>query len=171
MQNRDRATEVALFRYALVREPADPALSKAERGRLVRALAAQAHTGPGGEEVRVARSTLDEWIRAWRKGGFEALKPAPRATSPKVPADVFAMAEALRREHPERTAAHICAVIAAAKGWAPNDRTLQRHFRRAGSNACVSERLAGGAGAGIFGRGRIQIGRPPGFADIRTRRH
>ena len=147
MQNRDRATEVALFRYALVREPADPALSKAERGRLVRALAAQAHTGPGGEEVRVARSTLDEWIRAWRKGGFEALKPAPRATSPKVPADVFAMAEALRREHPERTAAHICAVIAAAKGWAPNDRTLQRHFRRAG----LSRRaLANGAGFGRF---------------------
>ena len=39
MKYRDRATEVALFRYALIREPADPAVSKAERGRLVRALA------------------------------------------------------------------------------------------------------------------------------------
>src|SRR5579884_381032 len=120
MQNRDRATEVALFRYSLVREPADPALSKAQRGALVRALAAQPHTGPDGEEVMVARSTLDQWVRAWRKGGFEALKPAPRASSPKVPAEVLAMAEALRREHPERTAAHIAKVIGAVKGWAPN---------------------------------------------------
>ena len=55
----------------------------------MRALAAQPHTGPDGAELRVGRSTLDEWIRAWRKGGFEALKPAPRALSPKVPADVF----------------------------------------------------------------------------------
>ena len=62
MKYRDRATEVALFRYALIREPADPALSKAERGRLVRALAGTAHAGPDGEEVRVGRSTLDEWI-------------------------------------------------------------------------------------------------------------
>lgn len=146
MPEKDRATEVALFRYSLVREPADPALSKAQRGRLVRELASQAHAGPDGQEVRVARSTLDEWVRAWRKGGFEALKPAPRALSPKVPADVLALAEALRREHPERTAAHICAVIAAAKGWAPNQRTIQRYFRRAGLSRRALE-----AGA-VFGR-------------------
>ena len=45
--------EVALFRYALVRDPADPALSSRQRGRLVRELAgARAHRpgrppGPG----------------------------------------------------------------------------------------------------------------------------
>jgi putative transposase len=81
----DRAIEVALFRYALIREAADPALSKAQRGRLVRDLAAGIHVGPGGVEVRVGRSTLDQWIRAWRAGGFEALKSASRASSLKVP--------------------------------------------------------------------------------------
>lgn len=110
----------------------------------MRALAAKPHTGPDGQELWVGRSTLDEWIRAWRKGGFEALKPAPRALSPKVPADV--LAEALRREHPERTAAHICAVIAAVNGWAPNERTIQRHFRRAG---LTRRALANGD---VFGR-------------------
>ena len=35
----DRRRDVALFRYSLIREAADPALSKAERGALVRALA------------------------------------------------------------------------------------------------------------------------------------
>lgn len=143
---RDRATEVALFRYALIREPADPALSKAERGALVRALVDQAHTGPDGEEVRLGRSTLDQWIRAWRRGGFEALKPKPRALSPKVPAELFAMAEALRQEAPARTAAHICQIIATAHGWAPNERTVQRHFRRVGM---TRRSLANGA---VFGR-------------------
>src|SRR5437879_3396416 len=71
----DRATEVALFRYSLIRQAADPALSKAQRGRVVRALAAEMHAGPGGDPVRVARGTIDRWIRAWRAGGFEALKP------------------------------------------------------------------------------------------------
>ena len=50
MQSRDRAIEMALFRYALIREAADPALSKRERGRLVRALAAVSHVGPDGVE-------------------------------------------------------------------------------------------------------------------------
>jgi hypothetical protein len=51
----------------------------------------------GGEEVRVARSSMDQRVRAWRKGGFEALKPKAREASPKVSAEVLAMAEPLRR--------------------------------------------------------------------------
>jgi putative transposase len=128
----DRATEVALFRYALIREAADPAISKAERGRLVRALAAGVHTGPAGVEVRVGRSTADQWIRAWRSGGFEALKPAPRALSARVPREIFELAEALKREAPGRTAAHICQILTVTHGWAPNERTIQRHFHRIG---------------------------------------
>ena len=42
-QSRARAEDIALFRYALVREPADGKLSKAERGTLVRSLAASTH--------------------------------------------------------------------------------------------------------------------------------
>ena len=36
--NEDRRREIGLFRYALIRAAADPGMSKAERGRLVRAL-------------------------------------------------------------------------------------------------------------------------------------
>ena len=127
----DRATEVALFRYALIREAADPALSTRQRGRLVRQLAEGTHVGPNGAEIRVGRSTADQWIRAWRAGGFEALKPKPRALSLKVPAHVLDMAEALKREEPQRTAAQIGHVLAEACGWAPNERTIQRHFESA----------------------------------------
>jgi putative transposase len=100
----DRHRDVALFRYSLIREAADPALSKAERGRLVRALAARDHAGPGGR-VRVARNTLDRWIRQWRAGGFEALVPTARSAEPTTPAEVLDLAVKLKREAPGRTAA------------------------------------------------------------------
>ena len=154
MQSRDRAIEVALFRYSVIREAADPALSTRQRGRLVRAICEVPHAGPDGVAVRVARSTADDWIRAWRAGGFEALKPKARAISPKVPDEIFALAEALRRENPDRTAAHICQIIAATNGWAPNERTLQRYFRRVG---LTRRELAGGAGDRF---GRFEAARP-----------
>ena len=71
----ERARAVALFRYSLIREPADPALSTRQRGRVVRDLAAREHAGPFGVPVRVSRASLDRWIRAWRSGGFDALAP------------------------------------------------------------------------------------------------
>jgi len=61
-----RAERVALFRYQLIREAADPALTVRQRGRLVREIAARAHEGPSGEPVVVSRATIDRWIRAWR---------------------------------------------------------------------------------------------------------
>ena len=68
-----RAEQVALFRYRLIREAADPVLSTRQRGRMVREIASRAHEGPFGDPVIVSRGTLDRWIRAWREGGFAAL--------------------------------------------------------------------------------------------------
>lgn len=130
----DRHRDVALFRYSLIREAADPALSPAERGRLVRYLASRDHAGPGGERVRVGRSTLDRWIRAWRAGGFDALVPEARTAEPVTPAEVLDLAVALKLERPGRTAAQVRRVIAADRGWAPSVRTIQRHFAREGLN-------------------------------------
>jgi putative transposase len=130
----DRRREIGLFRYALIRDPADPALSSAERGVLVRALAGAEHVGPDGEPIRVGRSTLDDWIRAWRKGGFEALVPRERVVEPRTPARVLALAEDLKREAPARTAAQVHAIMVAAAQPVPTARTLQRHFARVGLN-------------------------------------
>ena len=46
--------------------------------------------------------------------------------------DVLGLAEALKRENPARTAAHVCELLALSCGWAPNQRTIQRHFRGVG---------------------------------------
>ena len=126
----DRAREVGLFRYALIREAADPALSTRQRGRLVRELAATEHTGPFGDRVRISRVTIDRWIASWRRGGFEALVPSGRHAEPRTAAGVLELAAALKREAPERTAAQVAAILAAHAGAAPSPRTLQRHFAR-----------------------------------------
>jgi putative transposase len=126
----DRARDVALYRYSLIRPLADPSLSPTERGRLVRELAAQVHIGPSGQPVTVSRASLDRWIRAWRAGGFDALIPAERQVDPRTEAEVLELAARLKRERPGRTAAHIARIIAAEQGWAPSPRTLQRHFAR-----------------------------------------
>ena len=63
MDNKSR--DVALHRYVLIRQPADPAVSPAQRGELVRALASVEHLGPSGSYMKVSRPTLDRWIRAW----------------------------------------------------------------------------------------------------------
>jgi putative transposase len=130
----ERRRDVALLRYGLIREAADPGLTKAERGRLVRALAAGEHAGPDGRPVRFSRESLDRWIRAWRTGGFDALMPKPRAGVPLTPREVLELAEALKRELPARTAAQVREIMLAAGEPAPAARTLQRHFVRVGLN-------------------------------------
>ena len=128
----DRATDIALFRYALIRQAADPSLSHAGRGAMVRALAGVEHPGPDGTPVTVSRNSIDRWIRAWRGGGFEALKPGPRSIRARTPSLVLDLACSLRRENPERSGAQIARIIAETQGWSPSARTLQRHFVKVG---------------------------------------
>lgn len=129
-RRREQSEQVAYWRYQLIRDAADPGLSKRARGRLVRSLAATVHTGPFGDQVRVSRQTLDRWIRTWRRGGFTALQPPPRQVTPRTPAEVLDLAAALKREQPDRTAAQVARILRVHSGWSPSERTLLRHFDR-----------------------------------------
>jgi putative transposase len=131
----ERAREMGLFRYSLVQELAEPGITAAERGRRARDLAGRVHGGPGGLPVTVSRGTLDRWRRVYQAGGFDALVPPARQPSPRTPAEVLALAEALKREKPGRTAAQVRRILQVTSGWAPSDRTLQRLFERLELNA------------------------------------
>jgi putative transposase len=122
------ARDIALFRFGLIHDALDPGLTAKQRGRLIHSIAAVEHPGPYGAPVRVSRANLDRWLRAYRTGGFTALVPAPRRVVPTTPATVLELAVALKKEAPGRTAAQIAAILAAQSGWAPSQRTLQRHF-------------------------------------------
>ena len=156
----ERARAIGLFRYQLIREPADPGLSSRARGRLVREIAACEHTDPSGRRVRVSRDTLDRWIRLWRRGGFDALVPDPRQTGPRLPAEVLEMAVALKRENPARTATQVRRILRAEMGWAPGERTLQRHFADDPQIAAVLGALAAGGPGSDTVFGRFEADRP-----------
>jgi len=143
----ERARAVGLFRYMLIREAADPALSSRQRGKMVREIAAREHTDPSGRPVRLTRWTLDVWIRRWRHGGFDALVPAPRQCQPRTPPEVMELAVALKKENPARTAAQVQRILKAQAGWAPDETTIRRMFTRTGLTA-----LTPAADAPAFGR-------------------
>ena len=143
----ERARAIGLFRYMLIREAADTALSTRQRGAMVRELAAREHAGPSGQPVRVTRWTLDKWIRLWRSGGFDALVPHPRQSQPRTPPEVIELAAALKKENPARTAAQVQRILKAQSGWAPDERTIQRMFNRTGLTALTTP-----AAAPAFGR-------------------
>jgi putative transposase len=150
----ERARAIGLFRYELIRDAADPELSTKARGRLVRQIAAREHVDPAGRRRRISRDTLDRWIRAWRRGGFDALVPDPRQSAPRLPVEVIEMAVALKRENPARTATQVRRILRAQMGWSPGERTLQRHFADDPQiTAMLGALAAGGPGSGaVFGR-------------------
>lgn len=143
----------ALFRYGLIREAADAQLSCRQRGVVVRELVGGLHEHPSGELRLLSRSSIDRWVRAYRAGGFEALKPVQRAGVPRTPAELLAEAVALRQEQPDRTGAQIARIIARVHGSevAPSPRTVERHLARLG----LSRQVAGGAPR-AFGRFEAQ---------------
>ncbi len=146
----EKARAIALFRYMLIREAADPSLTGRQRGRLVRALANTTHTDPAGRMVRLTRWTLDRWIADWQRGGFDALVPSPRQSQPRTPPEVIELAMALKRENPLRTAGQIRRILLLQLGWSPDERTLQRMFHRTGLSALTVPREVSPASFGRF---------------------
>jgi putative transposase len=124
----ERSRQVALFRYGVIQDLLDPQLSARQRGVLIGRLVAEAVPGPFGEPVTVSKTSIHRWRRAFACGGFDALVPDPRQSTPRLPAELVDMAVALKRENPLRTAAQIRRIMRAAATIAPSERTLQRWF-------------------------------------------
>jgi transposase InsO family protein len=75
----DRRHEIALFRYGLIAD-----LVRQEPGSkglygLIAQKAAEEYAIPGSTRTRVAEETIRDWLKAYRRGGFDALLPKPRA--------------------------------------------------------------------------------------------
>src|SRR6266700_7248448 len=126
MDNRQQQ-DIALHRWAVSAEAASGRRSAAERGALVRQIAARAHTHPDGSPRQYSRGTIDRWLRAWRKGGLEALRPSPRSDTGTVRAhpELFAEAAALRLELPGRSAAQIASILFHRHGITVAERTIR----------------------------------------------
>lgn len=95
---------VALFRYGVIadlarEEPGTPGLYAR-----IREKAASDYSIPGTTRTRVAPETIRDWLKAYRKGGFEALLPkerADRGNTRTLPDDVAEPLLTLKEDHPE----------------------------------------------------------------------
>ena len=126
--------EIALHRWAVIAEAANPRLTGGERGSVVRAIAARQHAHPDGTTRRYSRGTIDRWLRAWRADGVDGLRPSPRSDTGKVRAmpELFGEAAALRLELPGRSAAQIASILFHRHGVRVAERTVSGQLRRAG---------------------------------------
>ena len=71
--------EIALFRYRIIADllplvPGSPGI-----GAKLHAKAEEHYTIPGTHRTRVAAETMRDWLQLYRRGGFDALYPKPRA--------------------------------------------------------------------------------------------
>ncbi len=146
-----KAEEVALFRYSVVSEAISERLGPAERGMVVRALAARTWVTPEGTERSFSRKTVDRWAQAYRAQGLAGLEPVARSDKGRRRAELatwLAEAARMRRELPARSASQIVDAIARAHGVALSERTVREHLQRLG----LSRRVLSAEPAKAFGR-------------------
>lgn len=130
----DPGEAVALFRFHLIAEAVNPAISAAERGLIIRGLASFAHQHPDGSLRTYSRGTLDRWVRAYRGRGLAGLMPVPRSDTGVVRRhpELLAEAAALRAELPARSSGAIADMLWRRHKVAVAERTIRAHLRRRG---------------------------------------
>jgi putative transposase len=74
----DLSERVALFRHRLIARLLPEELTSRQRQQEIERIITAEHRIPGTLRTRVAESTLRDWLRDYRAGGFDALKPKRR---------------------------------------------------------------------------------------------
>lgn len=97
------AEQVALFRYGVIADLVH--LEPGTRGlyRLFVEKASRTYQIPGTDRTRVAAQTMRDWLRKYREGGFDALKPAARndrGRARRIPTEVVDVLVSLKEDHP-----------------------------------------------------------------------
>ncbi len=95
----DYRKDVALFRFGLISEALH--LPPNEVAPWLKRQSAREHAIPGSHRRRVAVTTMRDWIRIYRKSGFEGLMPKRRqdcGSVRKMPEEVVETLLSLRRE-------------------------------------------------------------------------
>jgi len=134
-----RLDEVALFRYGLIGDLVHLPVGSRGLYQRLREKAELDYAIPGSTRVRVAPETIRDWLKHYRKGGFESLKPKPRSDqgqSRALPREVADLLLSLKDEKPDYTV-HLVIREALASGKVPEGlhlapSTVHRLLSRAG---------------------------------------
>lgn len=130
--------EVANFRYGLIAPLVTRKLESGEQAKLLKDIASHSYDIPYSTTKSVSIRTLERYIKAYREGGWDALKPSLRADqliSKTIEPEVLEKAIVLKKENPARSVRQIMAILELAKFVQPGDlkeSTLSKQFRRRG---------------------------------------
>jgi putative transposase len=128
--------KIALFRYGLIADLLHSNGEKRGLSALLREKAERVYDIPGSRRIRVASETIRDWLMAYRRGGFAALRPQVRSDIGSTRAIPQGIADLLCQIKEEGTALSLGAVIERAKAAAGDDihlapatvhRLLSRH--------------------------------------------
>jgi len=100
----DRRQAIALFRYGVIAELLQLPPGGTGLYRQLADKAARDYSIPGSTRTRIAAETIRDWLQAYRRGGFDALLPKPRADRGQARALPAAVVEALlttKEDHPK----------------------------------------------------------------------
>ena len=119
------------------------------REQALRELAAKPYRIPGSPRTQVSLTTLRRYLKAYQAGGFEALRPPPRADRGTLRAfaqDVLERAIQLRAEQPARTTPMLVELLSrdptVQLAHPLNPHTLTTHLRRRGKTRRLLARAA-----------------------------
>jgi transposase InsO family protein len=134
------AITIALFRYqviaTLVEQELEEETVSAEVARIVR----DRHYLPGKGRIRVGKRTVYRWLKQYRSGGIEALRPRWRkdkGSRRKLSTEALERAIRLREENPKRSTTTLIDILVregTLKGSIPHRATFDRHLDRRGAS-------------------------------------
>lgn len=119
---------VALFRYGLIAEFVHLPLNTPGLYAKLQHKANQSYSIPGSTRTRVAAETLRDWLKSYRRGGFDALLPKPRTDRGRSRALPLAIADqllSLKEELPQLSIPQLIRV-AFERGIASDSQPLPR---------------------------------------------
>jgi len=155
--------EIADYRYQLIAPVVSkPNMAHGERARIIKDIAAGKCEGLDYSQGFVSERTLERYIRMYAEGGKEALKPAPRGRTKKIPKEYLKKAADLRRENPSRSIRMIICMLEMS-GEVPMNilkhSTVQEYFFKQNiSSKAYVKRSAGFTRYGASYRGEILQG-------------
>ncbi|MFS0647524.1 DDE-type integrase/transposase/recombinase [Siminovitchia sp. 179-K 8D1 HS] len=135
--NHEERKNIALFRYGLISSLVSRKLQKGELAEQLRIIAGREHIDQDGKLRRISKRTLERYLHAYRKHGFEGLMPAYRGEyAPRaINQEVLAKAVQLKKERPERAVSQIIRMMELAGIVEVGDvaeSTLSKQLRKLG---------------------------------------
>jgi putative transposase len=121
----DHRQAVALFRYGVIADLVHLPPGSAGITERLRTKASKDYVIPGSRRTRVAVETIRDWLKRYRRGGFDALLPKPRADRGqprRLPDTVAEALIAIKEQHPKLSVRRVIE-RACASGQIPADLT------------------------------------------------